>query len=146
MILRTTNYKNVYSALHYGFMPVSIDSNPPAEFQGKVFPDLAPDPFLAKGYSNGTISQELFWELYNKKLDRIDNITSLVSKLSNIAGSQKICLVSLGKPGKFCHRKLLAEWLIKKGFFTKELSVYQGASAKNKNAQLDNQVSSAHLF
>ncbi len=146
MILRTTNYKNVYSALHYGFVPVSIDSNPPTEFQGKVFPDLAPDPFLAKGYSNGTISQELFWELYNKKLDRIDNITSLVSTLSNITGSKKICLVSLGKPGKFSHRKLLAEWLAKKGYFNKEMSVYHGASAKKKDVQQDNQVFSAHLF
>lgn len=121
MQIRTSNYRNIDMIINRNYTPVSIDKQLPEDFKGLCIPELAPEPFLVAGAEKGTISVDLFRVLYQKQLDRL-SVTEIISKIIKGTGNQKrICLVSNVETKKYCHRKILAGWLAKYGYYNHEL-------------------------
>lgn len=74
---------------------------------------LAPTWELVEQYKSGQISEEKFTHKYLDLINfRWDVL--LPSKINNLI-KKNVILVCYCPPGQFCHRKLAAEFLVKKG-------------------------------
>lgn len=119
MQIRTSNYQNISRVLHLNFVPVLVDHAIPADFKGMWLPELAPQPFLLVGIHKGTINREVFKVLYKKQLDRI-SVSGIISKILQNTRQRKICFISNDEK-TYNHRKILADWLVSKGYNSPEL-------------------------
>ena len=78
-----------------------------------VFEKAVPDwAFIVKPYKDGVISKEEYTERYLQQLDKFsENIIGVV-KYFNESGKDYI-LLCYEKPGDFCHRHILADYINK---------------------------------
>ena len=81
---------------------VSISTGNPEWFQGRRYPALAPRWNMLK------MDEATYREEYRKILDKLDP-----QKVFDDLGEDAI-LLCWEKPGAFCHRRLVAEWLEEK--------------------------------
>lgn len=102
-------------------IPVSVSQWPPKWYNGAGLKDVAPTPEILRAYNNGEISEEGYTLRYQEEvLDKLD-VDAFIRKLSEITGvkdpvhdpDKLIALCCFEKPGDFCHRHLLAEYLNK---------------------------------
>lgn len=84
---------------------VAISRTIPDYYSGRWEPDLAPSPRLLNFYKR-TGNVEMFTFRYEKEVLNKLNPAEVYARL----GSNAI-LLCWELPGKFCHRRLLAEWL-----------------------------------
>lgn len=99
--------------------PVSIALYSPKWYSGKTYLKLAPTKHILTSWM---YSKEYDAEKYTKDytrdiLEKLDPFTvySELLQLGDKFGND-ICLLCYEKPGDFCHRNLVAEWLRKNGF------------------------------
>lgn len=88
--------------------PVSISRFNPSWYTGASYKKLAPSVELLTGYKKGFITQREYCSIYNEQLSKLDP-EHVVLDLSMMFS--EVCLVCYEKPGDFCHRKLVSEWL-----------------------------------
>ena len=104
-----------YFAKYRGANGVSIARTQPKRAKPlKEVDPLKPPRALLKGYKDGEISQEEFARYYR---------TSVLWHLNPAAWGKHLqgkVLLCWEKPGNFCHRHLIADWLRKAGFEVKE--------------------------
>jgi hypothetical protein len=85
---------------------VCICAGPPQGFKGKVYKPLAPSWDLVLNYKNGDVSEgDYIIQYYHEVLGELDP-----AKVVADLGEDAILCCYEG-PGKFCHRRLVAEWL-----------------------------------
>ena len=122
-----TSYFARLKTLPKGVIPISICGKAPAWYNGLQFKELAPKyDFFMKWKTDH--DNEYYIKCFNEQVLSSLNCEATVKRLLAMAGNFKgvnylpsVCLVCYEKPGDFCHRHLVAEWLNQNGFECKEL-------------------------
>lgn len=85
---------------------VAISLGIPEGFDGEIMRELNPSPNLLSKYKSGTITEDEYTKIY---------YTETLSKLTAKQISEKLagkCILCYCGKDKFCHRKLVIDWLI----------------------------------
>lgn len=90
--------------------PVSISRYQPSWYDGPRMTLLAPSPSLLLSYKNQNLSESDYVETYKREtLSKLRQAEVHGYILSNY--SDRATLVCYERPGEFCHRRIVAEWL-----------------------------------
>jgi len=112
-----------------GLIPIAICGGIPNWYKGLWYKKLAPKWSFFNEWKNGTEhkgdNDYYIYHFNNEVLDKLS--VSLViedlQKIANTKDTDKIILLCYEKPGDFCHRHLVADWLTKNGLKTIELKI-----------------------
>lgn len=99
--MRTGNFWNSQNMNNQ----VAISRTIPKWWRGKWCVDLAPPWDLVDKWKKGLINERQYKEKYQPILDELDATESY-----KMLGENAI-LLCWCKPGEFCHRRLVADWL-----------------------------------
>lgn len=112
-MIYTSYFANIRN-LPDSFEPVSIARWPPKWFKGHVFPYLAPpDDILTKYKRNG--DKDYYVREYCCRVLDLLNPDGVVRNLHAMTNKSNIALLCYEKPGDFCHRHLVTDWLVEHG-------------------------------
>jgi len=104
-----TIYTSYYGRNESHENAISISASAPKSFKGPHMTVLAPSWELLNGYKDGKITKAQYATKYIELLESRKLTPQIVyDSISN--GSILLCYE---KPGDFCHRRILAEWLEK---------------------------------
>lgn len=128
-----TSYFAKLKSLPGNIIPISICGKAPDWYEGLQYKKLAPKWSLFKEWKenhdndyyikcfNEQVLNKLDAEQVNKELHSlISNIILNPELFPNRSLIPDIALICYEKPSDFCHRHLVADWLIKNGFDCKE--------------------------
>ena len=112
-----------------GLIPIAICGGIPNWYKGLWYKKLAPKWSFFNEWKNGIEhkgdNDYYIHHFNNEVLDKLS--VSLViedlQKIANTKDTDKIILLCYEKPGDFCHRHLVADWLTKNGLKTIELKI-----------------------
>lgn len=90
-----------------GIVPIGIALWLPRWYSGKSMKSVAPTGYMVKG----DITQDRYVELYNKEILGKLRVEEVVYEIERLSGGKDAALLCYEKPGDFCHRHLLADWL-----------------------------------
>jgi uncharacterized protein (DUF488 family) len=114
MKIYTGNFANVKKYVSAGYLPISIAISA-RYFNGLKYPKLNP----RKDFMNDT--PETYIPKYNEILKKL-NTDEVIKDLHHISEGKDVVLLCHEKAGDFCHRRLVAEWLLnEKGIEVPEL-------------------------
>lgn len=108
MRIYTSYFANSKKLTQAGIMVIGVALYPPRWFNGVSVKSVAPTPSIlhARGQT-----QEKYTERYrNEVLSRV-NPHQFMENLRNLSQGHDVALCCYEKPGTFCHRHILAEWL-----------------------------------
>ena len=112
----TSYFANIRN-LPDSFEPVSIARWPPKWFKGKKYAILAPpNEILAMHRVDEKYAAHGFYstDFHHRVLDLL-NPDDVVRNLHAMTNKPNIALLCYEKPGDFCHRHLVADWLNQHG-------------------------------
>ena len=120
-----TSYFAKLKDLPDNIIPISICGKAPNWYKGLQYKKLAPKyDFFMKWKE--THDNDYYIKCYNEqvlnKLDVINVVRDLICIVPEDTTGEYICLVCYEKPGDFCHRHLVVDWLSKNGFECKEFT------------------------
>lgn len=99
--------------------PVSICGKAPDWYKGLQYKKLAPKFEFFQKWKQ-TKDNEYYIKCFQSQvLDEL-NPDTVISELKELAKSNNIALICYEKPGDFCHRHLVAEWLKNYGYQIEE--------------------------
>lgn len=116
MEIWTTYFSNVRS-LPDNTVPISICGRAPSWWTGKEYRKLAPKWDFFQRYKE-TGDQEYYIKNFDARVLAPLNTTMVLSELSSLSDGKDIALVCYEKPGNFCHRHLVAQWIMKNTNYT----------------------------
>ena len=126
-IVYTSYFAKQKFIIDNGYVPLSISRITPHWYNGLVLElfDLVPPSWLLFRYKSNQISDQEYTDLYVKHvLDSLDPI-EVYGEIQHEYGD-KVTLLCYEKPGVFCHRHIVADWLsISTGFIIPELNTQQ---------------------
>ena len=102
-----------------GLIPISICGKAPDWYNGLQYKVLAPKWAFFKEWKEGSYKgdNEYYIEHFNAEV--LSNITArkVIRDIESLSGvsSKDIILICYEKPGDFCHRHLVADWLKENG-------------------------------
>ena len=99
------NQKNLRKA---GIMPIGIARWKPRFYNGVCMYSVAPTTYML----SDMCGQEEYVELYNEIL-RKRGAHNILNEINALAQGRDVALLCYEKPGDFCHRHLLADYLNK---------------------------------
>lgn len=107
-----------------GIIPISIARYSPGYFRGRSIMCVAPaGPMLS-------MKDEEYKTAYAEILRHVD-VNKLIKEIQAIACERNVALLCYEKPGEFCHRRLLAEWIERSlGIETPEYGVTKNPEVK----------------
>ena len=119
MKIYTTFFANL-SNLPNSVVPISIALKPPPDWGGLQYKKLAPKKsFFSVWKEFG--DNEYYTEHYNEEVLGVLAVDEVIQELSVLShNANEIALVCYEKPDEFCHRHLVAKWLIQHGYTVKE--------------------------
>ena len=100
------NIKNLPDNLY----PISICGKAPDWYKGVQYKALAPKYWFFKKYKEDR-DNEFYALVFNKEVLSVLRPHEVLSDLKKLTGNKIPCLLCYEKPGDFCHRHLVAEWL-----------------------------------
>lgn len=114
-----TTYFAKLKSLPDNITPISICGKAPDWYKGLQYKKLAPKySFFMKWKENH--DNDYYIKCFKEQvLDKLDPMKTYC-KLCSLAKNNDIALVCYEKPTDFCHRHLVAEWLVERGFDVKE--------------------------
>jgi uncharacterized protein YeaO (DUF488 family) len=116
-MIYTGYFAKTKSYVDKGLIPISIALKTPFDvFKLKEF---APTWDILKEYKD-TKDVERYIERYNSEILGKLDITAIINKINTVASGKDVILMCYEKPGSFCHRHLVAEWLRENGFDCRE--------------------------
>lgn len=99
-----------------GIVPIAISRSVPKFARGMAwFPQLAPKADILDRYRADHDEAAYIREYIPRVLGRL-NVADVARQLSEISGGGDVALCCYEKPGAFCHRHLVADWLDANGF------------------------------
>lgn len=108
MKIYTSYYGNISALNKAGIMPISIARWTPRWCTGILtYKDVAPKPYML----NDELTEEEYIVLYTTDVLGKLNASDVIEKISRMTNGNDCALLCYEKPGDFCHRHLLAEWL-----------------------------------
>ena len=130
MIVYTTYLSNRGLINHDNTYEINIMRYPryiSKDKNSRHYPDLSPSGELLNNYKQKKINFDTFKKEFWKEINNNKKALYLLNCIEKILDRYNICFVCCEKDYTICHRYLLAEFFIKKGFEWKELT-------KEKNA------------
>ncbi len=119
-----TSYFANLRRLPANITPISIARKNPPWFKGGQLIELAPELRVIKW------SPKQYIPYYNELLSRLDPV-DILRKIKKLSMGKDVALLCWEGPGKFCHRHLVADWLIRFcGIRVKEYSAENAVSIK----------------
>lgn len=121
-------YTSYFAKLKYlpkDIIPISICAKAPNWYKGLQYKELAPTYDILMKYKRYGDKEDYIKSFYEQVLSKL-NSNEVVFDLSRLADeddtyySYDICLICYEKSSDFCHRHLIAEWLIKDGYKCEE--------------------------
>ena len=112
-----------------GLIPIAICGGIPNWYKGLWYKKLAPKWSFFNEWKNGTEHKgdnDYYIQHFNNEvLDKLSILQVIedLQKIANTKNTDKIILLCYEKPGDFCHRHLVADWLTKNGLKTIELKI-----------------------
>lgn len=112
-----------------GLIPIAICGGIPNWYKGLWYKKLAPKWSFFNEWKNGTEHKgdnDYYIQHFNNEvLDKLSVLQVIedLQKIANTKDTDKIILLCYEKPGDFCHRHLVADWLTKNGLKTIELKI-----------------------
>lgn len=112
-----------------GLIPIAICGGIPNWYKGLWYKKLAPKWSFFNEWKNGTEhkgdNEYYIYHFNNEVLDKLSVLQVIedLQKIANTKNTDKIILLCYEKPGDFCHRHLVADWLTKNGLKTIELKI-----------------------
>ena len=120
-MIRTSYYRNVSPS---DDNLVSISRSEPPGFQDiESYPALAPSKFLLNDYKAGRITDAQYTVLYEGDVLAMLPVDKVAKDLE---GKTLLCWEARG----FCHRHLVAKWLVHAGYECEELPKRDGKNRK----------------
>lgn len=127
-MIYTSYFGNKKACNDPNICPISIALYPPKDFIGKSYRPLAPTPSTLRNWkSNHSIAN------YNRDFaevlagldpsDVVDQLLLLAGNLKGLEYFPDIVLLCYERPGEFCHRHIVAEWLRGDGYYAEELGI-----------------------
>lgn len=90
--------------------PIAIVAKTPKFYNNKQYKELAPNYNIVMDYKNGKISKSDYTTLYYEQILSKFAPLILVQNLLNLFGNN-ITLLCYEKPGEFCHRRIVAQYI-----------------------------------
>lgn len=112
-----------------GLIPIAICGGIPNWYKGLWYKKLAPKWSFFNEWKNGTEHKgdnDYYIQHFNNEvLDKlsVSLVVEDLQKIANTKDTDKIILLCYEKPGDFCHRHLVADWLTENGLKTIELKI-----------------------
>lgn len=110
-----TSYYAKFRKLNPSVVCVQISTSKPDWFLcvRDSIPELFPGWDLVNGIKSGSITQEEYKDTYLKRLAIMDKnfILNRIKEISDAHGGKDVVLLCYEKPGDFCHRHFVGEWL-----------------------------------
>lgn len=91
-----------------GIVPIGIALWKPKWFQGISYMPVAPKSFMLKDPQQ---TREQYIERYQKLVLDTLKVERVVADIERLSGGRDAALLCYEKPGDFCHRHLLAQWI-----------------------------------
>lgn len=121
MRIYTSYFGNLRRLSASGVIPIGIALWKPKFFTGASLMTVAPSKYMVKG----DCSRDEYVTLYNRMLSGLDPY-KVLEQINTLSGGKDCALCCYEKPGDFCHRHLLAEWITKRtGIEIKEFGVVE---------------------
>lgn len=115
MKIYTSYFANSRALGKENIMPISIARYSPKWFYGPRYTDVAPTGYML----SSVCSHEEYLRKYDEILKKL-NPQNVIAAIERIAQGKDVALCCYEKPGEFCHRHLLSEWLRKNGYDVNE--------------------------
>ena len=109
MEIYTSYFGNLRKLSSAGIVPVSIAWWNPKWFEGISYKIVAPLPEMLRN----DITNEQYTLMYQRRILSKLNPGKIVRDLHVMTGGKDCALLCYEKPGDFCHRHLLADWMLK---------------------------------
>ena len=110
-----TSYYAKFRELNPYVVCVQISTSKPSWFTyaKESIPELFPGWDLVNGIKSGNITELEYESIYKDRLKGIDkeHILSVIEEISKRNGGKDVALLCYEKPGDFCHRHFVGEWL-----------------------------------
>lgn len=104
------NLKNIPEKI----VPVSICGKAPDWYNGLQFKKLAPKYSFFMEYKQDH-DEEKYTKCFNEQVLFYLNANDIAIQLRKLAGTSDIALICYEKPGDFCHRHIVLNWLKENG-------------------------------
>ncbi|MBR1785294.1 MAG: DUF488 family protein [Bacteroidales bacterium] len=108
MEIYTSYFGNIKRLGTAGIMPIGIARWKPRFYEGVCMYSVAPTRYML----SDDCEHEEYLELYDEIL-RKRGAASIINEINSIAHGRNVALLCYEKPGDFCHRHLLADFLNK---------------------------------
>ncbi len=106
MQISTSYFGNILAIKKANIVAIGIAINPPRFFKGGSLKNLAPRYEMIH-WPEDRYTPEF------KKILKFQDAKLIYKQLESFAAGKNIALLCYEKPGEFCHRRLVAEWLEK---------------------------------
>lgn len=90
-----------------GILPIGIALWPPRFFRGTSMGQVAPKRYML----NDQLTDEEYIRMYRNDVLRLVDPHGFVKQLEQVGKGGDVALCCFEKPGDFCHRHFLAEWI-----------------------------------
>ena len=117
-----TSYFAKLSKLPSNITPIAICGKSPEWYKGIQYKKLAPKWSFFSIWKE-THDNDYYIQHFNEEVLSPINADDIIHELYSLAGKnqdENIVLICYEKPGDFCHRHLVAEWLTSHGYPTEE--------------------------
>lgn len=91
-----------------GITPIGIALYPPKWFRGTSLMIVAPKRYML----NDSLTEKQYTDIYKTDVLHFVDPNSFLRELERIGHGADVALCCYEKPGDFCHRHILAEWLM----------------------------------
>jgi uncharacterized protein YeaO (DUF488 family) len=109
--IQTSYFANIHKLKAQGINTISISRKAPEWYTGAQYKALAPNYWLLKQYKDKTIDTENYTNyFYTDVLDKLDPAI-VWHDLTQLGNGENIAILCYERPGEFCHRRIVAEWL-----------------------------------
>lgn len=115
MKVYTSYFGNLRTLGKHNIMPISIARYSPRWYTGARYVEVSPTSYML----SGACSHKEYLQKYEEILNRL-SAAHVMEVVASLSKGRDIALCCYEKPGEFCHRHLLSEWLRKNGFDVKE--------------------------
>ena len=128
MKIYTSYFGNLRNLDKAGIVAISIARYSPKWFYGPKYVLVSPTSYML----SSQCSHEEYLRKYADILNGL-NPARIVEEVTRMGRGKDVALCCYEKPGDFCHRHLLSEWLVKNGYEVKE---WEQEQPKEKVQQL----------
>lgn len=115
MKIYTSYFANMKALGKENILPISIARYSPRWYNGPRYTNVAPYGYMLQE----SCSHEQYLQKYDEILSHL-NADKVVNDIKTISQGRDVALCCYEKPGDFCHRHLLSEWLRKNGYDVNE--------------------------